>query len=34
MVGNEEEEIFLYKNEVVGEIEEGDMIDVFLYFDY
>ncbi len=25
MVGNEEEEIFLHKNEVAGEIEEGDM---------
>lgn len=33
MVGNEEEEIFLHKNEVAGEIEEGDTIDVFLYLD-
>ena len=34
MVGNEEEEIFLHKNEVAGEIEEGDTIDVFLYLDH
>ena len=34
MVGNENEEIFLHKNEVAGEIEEGDTIDVFLYLDH
>jgi predicted RNA-binding protein (virulence factor B family) len=34
MVGYDTEEVFLHKNEVVGEIEEGDSIDVFLYFDH
>lgn len=34
MVGNEEEEIFLHKNELAGEIAEGDTIDVFLYLDH
>ena len=28
------EEVFLHKNEVAGEIEEGDTIDVFLYLDH
>ncbi|MFX3624098.1 MAG: S1 RNA-binding domain-containing protein [Ectobacillus sp.] len=34
MVGNETEEVFLHKNEVAGEIEEGDTIDVFVYYDH
>lgn len=34
MVGHGDEEVFLHKNEVAGEIEEGDTIDVFLYLDH
>ncbi|MCI4060706.1 S1 RNA-binding domain-containing protein, partial [Bacillus cereus] len=33
MVGNEDEVIFLLNNDVAGEIEDGDTIDVFLYLD-
>ncbi len=34
MVGYGTEEVFLHRNEVAGEIEEGDSIDVFLYYDH
>lgn len=34
MVGNEAEQVFLHKNEVIGEIEEGDSILTFLYYDH
>lgn len=34
MVGNDTEEVFLHKNEVMGEIAEGDSISVFLYYDH
>ncbi|MFD3447315.1 S1 RNA-binding domain-containing protein [Microbacteriaceae bacterium 4G12] len=34
MVGTETEEVFLHRNEVAGEIAEGDTIDIFVYQDH
>ncbi len=33
MLGTEEQEVFLHKKQVVGELNPGDTIEVFLYFD-
>jgi predicted RNA-binding protein (virulence factor B family) len=34
MVGHDTDEVFLHKNEVAGEIAQGDTIDVFIYYDH